>query len=201
MIISKYIKVFLIPLFFVVVNYRAMQIENDNVEEITFDETEVVEEKEQKVNKFPYIEKFKITKNFICSECSKKYVSKNGLRRHEKIHSENWPLICDCGFRAAFRSSLTAHKIKHSTDAPFSCTDCTMTFKSKHRLEQHKNSHSVIKLFPCPFQNCEYAGKRKFNLLMHLQARKHKTIIHAFFKKCPHKDAADLIQYIKENEL
>lgn len=85
--------------------------------------------------------------NFACQLCPKSFVTPSALKSHEKIHCErqfkcNVP---DCGKRFVDKNSLNVHSRIHSGEKPYACpvSGCNVSFavssnRNKHLRMVHK---------------------------------------------------------------
>jgi len=79
--------------------------------------------------------------------------------------------LCDvCGWnpsKSNRRRSLKVHMhSKHSTEKPFKCRQCSLTFKLKPNLRRHEMLHANVRGFLC--QYCAESFKRKVVLMNHI---------------------------------
>lgn len=99
--------------------------------------------------------KINTNNQFSCSECSKSYLSAEGLRRHKITHTaeDGKPFECLlCGKRFSRTDKLNLHmKKSHGDDKSeetkerFPCDQCEKTFARKETLKRHsRNIHHVM---------------------------------------------------------
>lgn len=110
-------------------------------------------------------------KKYTCKFCEKKFVGRNDLRKHERIHTDERPYICnDCG--AGFRQggSLKNHiAAQHSAGLQsseiFVCNYCQKAFPIKERLRLHLRVHTGVKPYICKL--CDKSFARGGQLVQH----------------------------------
>ena len=88
------------------------------------------------------------SKNFNCTSCSKKFLTKKELEFHLTTHvgekSFKCP-ICDKGFR--LRTMVGAHLPVHSSDRNFHCEICSNSYKYLMTLQRHrKKVHNLLNI-------------------------------------------------------
>lgn len=115
------------------------------------------------------------TKSYQCSQCDKKYSSKNLLDEHMNMHTGLRPYKCPiCTKDFASKYTLTAHmKIHSERPRPFTCKQCGKAFFSAQNLLQHEKIHTGLKEFVC--EVCNKAFGTQHNLEVH-------KIIHTGYK-------------------
>ncbi|CAG2120807.1 unnamed protein product [Medioppia subpectinata] len=73
-----------------------------------------------------------------------------------EIHTTEAKLTCDWpGCDSAFSShnKLRIHKMKHTGEKPYKCSQCEWRFRQKNHLKTHLLKHSGEKPFSC--QHCD----------------------------------------------
>ena len=72
--------------------------------------------------------------------CGKEFGSADLLRRHEKIHTNNY--VCqECEKKYSSKQALERHLNIHK-GVTYSCTFCNKKFNTKNNLKRHmKNAH------------------------------------------------------------
>lgn len=101
---------------------------------------------------------------FVCSECSKSFLSLRKLKRHFAVHlpdevklNQTCP-YCDKKFSK--RVNVQAHiRAIHLCERPFVCEECGKSFQTKGALKEHQITHSD----ECPFQ-CKFCPKKFKNM-------------------------------------
>ena len=78
---------------------------------------------------------------FKCSQCDKKYASRNAQKRHERGHD----------------------------GMPFSCDQCKYTCMFSYELKHHVKRHTGRGLYPCPYRGCQKSFTTKKGMLQHGQ--------------------------------
>lgn len=75
-------------------------------------------------------------------ECGKACRSRDGLRKHQLIHTGKKPFSCHiCNIGFIERKSFDAHMVKHTGKLPYKCSDCKNSdegFKDAKDLRRHK---------------------------------------------------------------
>ncbi|XP_055908947.1 zinc finger protein 502-like [Eupeodes corollae] len=107
------------------------------------------------------------TKQHECSECHKKYSSKNLLDEHMNMHTGKRPFKCaSCSKDFASKYTLQAHmKIHTKRPRPYSCDKCDKSFLNQQNLVQHAKLHLGLKTFIC--EVCQKAFGTQHNLDVH----------------------------------
>lgn len=111
-------------------------------------------------------------REYVCSECGRKFKTKDQLKSHSYLHSGEKPIKClfdncDKGFRS--RANREQHMRTHSMEKPFYCSvnGCKQHFKQRSALKQHiinvHGTHSIK--FSC--QICDKSFSRKSRMKAH----------------------------------
>ena len=84
---------------------------------------------------------------YYCLICDEAYDSK-------LVHTMEKPHKCKIGSKAfSLEGNMRRHKMTHSEDRLFQCSECSRTFKNKENLKVHvKRIHLKILSFKC--QDC-----------------------------------------------
>ena len=108
-------------------------------------------------------------KSFQCSHCSKKCASERILRDHLRKHVNMYGCMF-CDMTCPSPSALRIHILyRHSTERPFSCSQCDKKFKTKFDLSSHKLTHDYQNTeFFCSFESCLFACRSIIGLHKHI---------------------------------
>ncbi|XP_046408111.1 zinc finger protein 16-like [Ischnura elegans] len=101
-----------------------------------------------------------------CTLCDKVYASKDGLRRHVKLHTRPKEFKCEvCGREFFWNCELRKHMDLHEGRKPYECSTCGKTFSLRHHLNNHVTTHTGVKPFKCDI--CDKRFSLKNNLKVH----------------------------------
>lgn len=82
--------------------------------------------------------------------CNKGFKHKQLLQRHNLVHSDDRPFVCDvCGATFKTRANLYNHSNIHSEEKPYQCTFCDAKFSHKTSLILHTRWHTGEKPYSC----------------------------------------------------
>ncbi|EDW44682.1 GM15334 [Drosophila sechellia] len=114
-------------------------------------------------------------KNFPCTFCDKRFVTKYLVRLHERVrHMGEQPFKCNFCSETFFTSSAKSRheRIRHIRDLSYQCDKCTKRFNTKTCLNKHKFLHTGLKPFDCVICQINFARKaalrRHFDSVAHL---------------------------------
>lgn len=115
---------------------------------------------------------------FVCQECGKSFVSRQGLWEHGRVHGGGnagllWCHECNKSF--ASRQGYLIHTRTHTGERPYGCRYCMKAFRDGGTLRKHERIHTGERPHVCPLCN------RAFNQKVVL--REHVRWVHAANKK------------------
>ena len=102
------------------------------------------------------------------TQCKYTFPASKSLESHivSKHIAGNKFKCSECSYSTMNKDSFQKHQLRHSTDRPFCCPNCTLRFNQKRELKKHISSiHTEKRPFKCPY--CYYTGKRKYLLVRH----------------------------------
>lgn len=106
---------------------------------------------------------------YKCCKCSKSYIRKYHLKRHELIHSKNKKPSCnECNKTFKDKFTLKHHSLsKHSKMSKNTCYECRKSLKNKYSLRRHYlYVHSKVKSFKC--NKCNEKFVENYQLKNHM---------------------------------
>ena len=132
--------------------------------------------------------KHKDVKLHDCSECSSRFITKNGLKRHiSKVHRNVGNICPTCGKTYKSISVLEDHisyvhegKVKPR----FKCYMCEESYSTMKYLENHMSVHEGNGIFQCSNCNMEFNSKNR--LEAHIAKEHDRSKLH----KCEHCDSS-----------
>ena len=122
-------------------------------------------------------------KKYVCSFCTKKFLSKSALKAHTKFIHQHINIFecpyenCDKYFNTQYR--LDIHKLIHKGIKPYKCDLCEKTFTEQGTLRTHLVTHSMVKPFKCEL--CDYTCKTNPQMRHHYK-KEHND---ENYYKCP----------------
>lgn len=88
---------------------------------------------------------FKTHSGYYCSECGKKFRSKNILDRHLMVHTSEVLYHCSqCDKQFKGEDRLCAHLKFHEAERLYSCPECDECYSQYESLEKHMETHDVF---------------------------------------------------------
>ena len=120
-------------------------------------------------------EEYKRSKEIVCTDCGKKFGTKEGLDYHvgvthtEIIQPAEKPYLCTyCGKGFSFKISWKNHVANHTGKFNFFCSVCQKGFVIKSALEQHFITHTGEKPFKCKV--CGHAYATRHGVTRHMKS-------------------------------
>ncbi|OQR68694.1 hypothetical protein BIW11_12744 [Tropilaelaps mercedesae] len=105
---------------------------------------------------------------FYCERCDKPFAKKTNYNHHLRLHSGEKNFECDlCHKRFATRQYLHIHLRSHSAEKPFTCDICGRGFQFQHVLVDHVRTHTGETPFVC--EVCGISFKVKRTLKRHMK--------------------------------
>lgn len=89
-----------------------------------------------------------------CTVCGKKYLTRDGLRQHKRLHSQEKTHKCQtCDKKFLTTYELRTHERRHSDLKAFTCEQCGKSFVLRERLRNHQLSHldNSNKIYKCGY--------------------------------------------------
>lgn len=103
---------------------------------------------------------------YQCEYCEKQFKTREKVRIHTKIHTEERAFGCDiCGFQYRRREHLIRHYRRHTNERPYRCLECGKSYMRAEHLKRHSYDHSGEKPFECSM--CPKAFTRHDRLIKH----------------------------------
>lgn len=108
---------------------------------------------------------------FACSECDKRFMTKQKMLRHQWIHRKK-SFSCEiCAKHFQLKSELNAHRLQeHAERAKYVCNRCGKSFASRQGRWEHLKSHSNDSLYSCG--DCPKKFSSRQGYLIHLRTHK-----------------------------
>ncbi|XP_058177163.1 gastrula zinc finger protein xFG20-1-like [Anopheles ziemanni] len=88
----------------------------------------------------------------VCDICKQEFSSKDNLKSHLMLHSNERPFGCEiCGRRFSKKGNYKVHLMRHSNNRSFPCTQCDMLFVCHINLKNHMRTHTGERPYPCKY--------------------------------------------------
>ncbi len=105
-------------------------------------------------------------KSYLCDMCGRCFTSRQYLKNHVKIHTNDRAFPCDvCDKRFITSSELRKHQWCHRTEKPYCCGNCSFTTALRGNFTRHLKTHE--KSFPFACESCDKRFKTKSELATH----------------------------------
>ncbi|XP_039436831.1 zinc finger protein 232-like [Culex pipiens pallens] len=91
-----------------------------------------------------------------CKVCAKEFKSKTGLMLHELMHQEAEHKCDRCNKKYRTKNRLKRHYRVHTNDRPFDCDKCDKKFYTKYNLEVHSRIHTGIRPYACQYCGLQF---------------------------------------------
>ena len=103
---------------------------------------------------------------YQCEYCEKQFKTREKVRCHTRIHTEDRNFHCEiCGQAYRRREHLVRHYRNHTNDRPYQCVLCGKSYMRAEHLKRHSYFHSGEKPFECAV--CDKAFARHDRLIKH----------------------------------
>ena len=134
---------------------------------------------------------------FICKTCKKEFKNLNRVKIHyDSLHKEARYKCKKCDYKSGKKLVIRSH-VRYHLDATFGCDMCDKSFKVKHKLTYHKQTHMQDherRIFECDTCHQFYPSKATLH--------GHKKLVHDLVRypcsMCPFKASSK--NYLRKHE-
>ena len=104
-------------------------------------------------------------KKYQCLHCDMKFNRFDGMKRHEQKHSLP-KYECDfCGKTFTVEKKLKIHKVIHTEEKPYLCSQCPMKFKRLDAMRTHvRGVHTDERPYPCDECSKSFKSRQKLDI-------------------------------------
>uniref|UniRef100_A0A3Q2UZY6 C2H2-type domain-containing protein n=1 Tax=Haplochromis burtoni TaxID=8153 RepID=A0A3Q2UZY6_HAPBU len=94
-----------------------------------------------------------VESRFLCSQCGKRFKTRDGLEGHLRTHTGERPYRCPyCSKDFTALAGLNVHVRRHTGERPYVCTVCGKGWPSGGDLQKHMRTHTGERPYVC--QDC-----------------------------------------------
>jgi len=130
----------------------------------------------------------KAQQTYICEieDCQKTFTKKGDFQRHKLVHSNERQFACtQCDKKFKLKGELKRHQTSHSDSKKFSCTQCKKTFTLKGNLDRHtKTVHEKQGRSHCPFEGCGKSFSQSGDLNRHMKIHQDERPFACDYPEC-----------------
>lgn len=108
-------------------------------------------------------------RKYVCELCFDVFHATKDLNEHVGLNHVDKVISCKkCGKKMHSVDQLRKHLLKgHSTEKPYECKVCKLSFRKSHSLKIHQVIHTGVKAFSCNI--CRESFARRHNLMRHVK--------------------------------
>ncbi|XP_056139827.1 histone H4 transcription factor [Lampris incognitus] len=102
-----------------------------------------------------------------CEHCGKAFANERLLRDHVRQHVNH--IKCPlCDMTCTTLATLKIHvKFRHCDERPFPCDFCESSFKNRHDLRKHMETHNEGAAYHCTVEGCDYSSRMAHSMSQH----------------------------------